>query len=358
MNLRPATSSRSANPQPPAKPSNEGSGATPPMTTASLSNRPARPLPRRGDDRAFTGAAPDVRQVLGNERERYAAAQPELRVWRLRCRQPPTSSRLCSPRLRFLPLPEPIRRAILAQNRRGNLTNVGLIAFPHLGNRLPGDRVCVEPRGLGGSERTAHCRSREWTLITMLSTYLEKCGLRFRDSTEERKFFEETFLARRTLMQIWLVIGGIVFYYFFVWDQIIDLNSSRYTQAIRGLLGVPISWGCSALLFVRSLQNWYEWIALAPVVIAIALLAIIYSILHDGFDYGAAAGPVLVILFGICAFQVRTIPFVVVVLVSWIIFSSLQLFAGNAKSGMFLVNNMGSSLNHVGKASSSLPAIR
>jgi hypothetical protein len=28
--------------------------------------------------------------------------------------------------------------------------------IPHLGNRLPDDRVCVEPRGLGGSERTAH----------------------------------------------------------------------------------------------------------------------------------------------------------------------------------------------------------
>jgi TIR domain len=141
-------------------------------------------------------------------------------------------------------------------------------------------------------------------------------------------------------MQIWLVIGGIIFYYFFVWDQIIDLNASRYTQAIRGLVGIPISWGCSALLFVRSLQNWYEWIALTPVVIGTALLGIIYSILHDGFDYGAATGPVLVILFGVCAFQVRTIPFVVVVLVSWIIYSSLELFAGNAKSGMFLVNNM------------------
>ena len=54
--------------------------------------------------------------------------------------------------------------------------------------------------------------------------WLSKCGLYFDDNSEEQSFFEAFALSGRQLVQFVLLGGGILFYAFFLWDQVIDFG--------------------------------------------------------------------------------------------------------------------------------------
>src|ERR1051325_6900612 len=81
---------------------------------------------------------------------------------------------------------------------------------------------------------------RTANMITRLLDGLARLGLRFPDAADEQKFFADTFVANKAIVQIWLLVGGILYYVFFIWDQIIDPVSSSHTQMIRGLIVTPI----------------------------------------------------------------------------------------------------------------------
>jgi len=176
-------------------------------------------------------------------------------------------------------------------------------------------------------------------MVRTLRKPLVRFGLYFDDPNDERSFFIETFTAHKPIIQISFFAGGVLYYVFFIWDKIIDPTSYAYTQAIRGLLVTPIVWICAGLLQLRNLEKYYEIIIITPPIVGSLVLALIFCILRNGFDFGAV-GEVLIILFCVGTLPVRTPIFTCYCLIAWASFDLFELITQNESPGMFIVNNL------------------
>jgi hypothetical protein len=172
-----------------------------------------------------------------------------------------------------------------------------------------------------------------------MNTWLAQLGLRFTSAEAEAAFVDSYVRGKLRLTQGAMVLGGLLFYVFFIWDRIIDPVGAEKTHAIRGLIITPVIWVCALLLFMKSLSRWSEVLIITPAIIAAGALAIIYSELHSGFDHGAI-GTVLVIFFAFSLLPVRVPLFVVFCVLSWGFFAFFDAISGNARPGMFLINNL------------------
>lgn len=172
-----------------------------------------------------------------------------------------------------------------------------------------------------------------------MNTWLVQLGLRFSDAEMEAAFVDSFVTGKRKLAQVAMVLGGALFYVFFIWDQIIDPVGAERTHVIRGLIVTPAVWACALVLYIRSLRRWLEFLIVTPAIIATLALAIIYTELQSGFDYGAI-GIVLVVLFTFTLLPIRIPLFVLFCSLSWGVFAIGHAASGNAKPGMFLINNL------------------
>ena len=155
----------------------------------------------------------------------------------------------------------------------------------------------------------------------------------------EAAFVDSFVTGKVRLAQAAMVLGGALFYVFFIWDQIIDPVGAEKTHAIRGLIVTPAVWACALLLYIKSLRRWLELMIVTPAIIATVALAIIYTELRFGYDHGAI-GIVLVVLFTFTLLPIRLPLFVLFCSLSWGVFAFGHAASGNARPGMFLINNL------------------
>ena len=71
------------------------------------------------------------------------------------------------------------------------------------------------------------------------SSRIERLGLGFDDPIRESAFVDGYVRRSATLAQVFMLLGGIFFYVFFLWDRIIDPVGGELTHAIRGFICTP-----------------------------------------------------------------------------------------------------------------------
>lgn len=161
-------------------------------------------------------------------------------------------------------------------------------------------------------------------------------GLRFADTGDEEEFRRRFVGGNLPFTQVALLLGGVLYYAFFLWDQVIDPAGAANTQLARGIVACGV-WLAAALLYVRPLQPHAEGITIGAATLAALCLAGIINLLDHGFDYGAV-GPVLIMLFTYTALPARLPLYMAFSLVTVAGFLITQAITGNAKPGMMLVN--------------------
>ncbi len=129
-------------------------------------------------------------------------------------------------------------------------------------------------------------------------------GLIFDDPDDEQVFADRFLRDFVGLAQVFLVVGALFYYVFFLWDAIIDPVNSATTHMIRGLIVAPAMCGCAGLLFTNWGKRHVEGLILAACGMGQLALAIIYIILENGYNY-AAVGFVLMFMGTTAAFPIR-----------------------------------------------------
>jgi adenylate cyclase len=163
-------------------------------------------------------------------------------------------------------------------------------------------------------------------------------GLRFPDAKDEQSFLHEYCLRLRPQIQLAFVLGGFIYYAFFVWDRMIDPLHAELTHGVRAALAMVI-FSVAVGLFSERLQRHLELIQTLMLSMATIGLAAIYSILDNGFAYGGV-GVVLVVLFNLAMLRTRLPYFAAFCAISWTSYVLAQVLTGHTNLWLVVTNNM------------------
>ncbi len=170
-----------------------------------------------------------------------------------------------------------------------------------------------------------------------MKNFFVKLGLQFANDADEVAFAEKYVRSSIRAMQLYMVLGGVFFYSFFVLDRMIDPVNWVTTYKIRTYVMMPFGISLSLLFFTALGRRMFEAIVIFGVATCLVGLAVIYSILERGYEY-SALGVTLVVLGSAIMFPVRvrylTIQFPVAIL----IMVSAHFIAANARDGWLTVN--------------------
>jgi adenylate cyclase len=172
---------------------------------------------------------------------------------------------------------------------------------------------------------------------SLFHTTMVRYGLIFDDPADEQVFADRFLRDFVGLAQVFLVVGALFYYVFFLWDAIIDPVNSPKTHLIRGVIVAPAMCVCAALLFTTWGKRHVEGLILASCGMGQLALAFIYIILENGYNY-AAVGFVLMFMGTTAAFPIRAR-----YLVGASVFALLativgHLYANNAQPGWLVIN--------------------
>jgi len=171
----------------------------------------------------------------------------------------------------------------------------------------------------------------------MLRQALVRLGFGFADEARERQFVERFVLIHLRTAQVFLVLTGILFGGFFIYDRAVDPLHWRNVLVLRELVLTPVIFAAAAALLFRPLQPYLETIVVIALTVCLAGFAVICANLDHGFRYGA--GGMLLIYFGGAAmFPLRLgylIPPSVVALASYL---GLEAWLHHPQSDILIVN--------------------
>jgi adenylate cyclase len=166
---------------------------------------------------------------------------------------------------------------------------------------------------------------------------LVRFGLAFADPADEELFADRFLRDSITVSQVFLLVGALFYYIFFVWDRIIDPTHGNTTQFIRGLVVAPVMVACAAALYTQIGRRHVEALILLSFGVGQIALVGVYTVLDHGFDY-AAVGFVLLFLGTTSGFPIRS-KFLVVASVFMLVSGVVgHLHASNARPGWLLIN--------------------
>lgn len=173
----------------------------------------------------------------------------------------------------------------------------------------------------------------------MIDRWLVKLGLAFDDPADEARFADGFVRESVLTTQIFLVVGALFTYLFFIWDRIIDPVGGEISHLIRGLFVVPALLAGAGLLFTAFGRRHIEGVVLVAMTAVQLGLVAVYTVLDRGFDH-AAVGFTLLFLGTTAAFPIRAkfLASASVFMLATTIAG--HLYAGNARPGWLLVNIM------------------
>jgi adenylate cyclase len=162
-------------------------------------------------------------------------------------------------------------------------------------------------------------------------------GLEFSNPADEAEFVRKFSPDSIAISQIFLIVGALSYYAFFVWDQIIDPIGGQTTHLFRGLIIAPMMIACALFLSTKAGKARVEVVLLLDYVIGHSGLVYVYSVLAHGYDY-SAVGFILMFMGTTAAFPIRT---------KYLIMASLfgltttivgHIVADNARDGWIMIN--------------------
>lgn len=163
--------------------------------------------------------------------------------------------------------------------------------------------------------------------------------LLFADDAEENAFKEQFIGERAPTTRLFLILSAILYYSFFIWDRIIDPVGWETAHFVRGVMVAPLMLACAGILLLPAAVRVAEWIVLVAWAGAILGLAVIYTVLRSGFDFGSVG--IVLVLMGAPMMLAMRLPFVVGgCLFAIAAFLGAQALSGNARDGMMVVNTL------------------
>lgn len=173
--------------------------------------------------------------------------------------------------------------------------------------------------------------------MNILKQTLVRLGLRFPCDTDEARFAEGYVRGNVPWSQLFLLMGGLFYYCFFVYDRLIDPRNADTTHMIRGLIIAPVFALAALTLFFEWGRRRIELIIMIVMVSGQIGLSVIYATLELGFDH-AALGFAVMFLGAAVMFQIRVSYLAVGAVLVVIIGVGTNLGTGNSRPGWVIVN--------------------
>ena len=173
--------------------------------------------------------------------------------------------------------------------------------------------------------------------MSLLDQMLIHFGLIFENPLDEACFAERYVRNNIHWSQLFLLIGGLFYYCFFIYDRLIDPLNADTTHIIRGVVIAPAFALAAALLFFEWGQRRIELVVMGIMLVGQLGLVAIYSILTLGFEY-AALGFAVLYLGAAVMFQIRVKYLIIGALLMLISGIGGHLYTGNSRPGWVIIN--------------------
>jgi class 3 adenylate cyclase len=168
-------------------------------------------------------------------------------------------------------------------------------------------------------------------------TILARLGMAFDDPAMEARFVAYYVTKSLPVTRLFLVVGAISYYGFFISDKIMDPVGGEIAHMIRGFAVAPV-FALAALLLSTNIGKLYQEI-LITLIYAVAQLGLtlVYAVIANGYDY-AAMGFVILLMAANAAFALRT-PYIILISAFAIITTIIgHLLADNARPQWIIIN--------------------
>jgi adenylate cyclase len=117
----------------------------------------------------------------------------------------------------------------------------------------------------------------------------DRLGLAFPDPAIEARFVNEFVGGSIRISQVFLVIGAVAFYVFFICDLIMDPVGGQKSHMIRGLAVSPLFLIAAALLYTSFGRRYHEMITVSAYMWGQIGSIFVYREINHGFDFAAMA---------------------------------------------------------------------
>lgn len=166
---------------------------------------------------------------------------------------------------------------------------------------------------------------------------LERIGLAFADPAKEARFFDYYVAASLPVTRLFLIVGAISYYAFFISDKIMDPVGGEIAHMIRGFVVAPVFALAALLLMTRTGKRYQEPLIVMIYLIAQLGLVTVYGVIDHGYDY-AAMGFVILLMAANAAFSLRTTYVALISLLSLVTTVVGHLIADNARPHWIIIN--------------------
>jgi adenylate cyclase len=167
--------------------------------------------------------------------------------------------------------------------------------------------------------------------------WLTRLGLAFETPEKEARFVAYYVAASLPVTRLFLVVGAVSYYAFFISDKIMDPVGGEIAHMIRGFVVAPVFALAALLLMTRSGKRHQELLIVLIYLIAQLGLVMVYAVINHGYDY-AAMGFVILLMAANAAFSLRTPYIALISLLALVTTIGGHVLADNARPQWIVIN--------------------
>jgi adenylate cyclase len=169
------------------------------------------------------------------------------------------------------------------------------------------------------------------------ATLLARIGMTFDDPAVEARFVAYYVTKSLPVTRLFLIVGAISYYGFFISDKIMDPIGGEIAHMIRGFAVAPV-FALAALLLTTNIGKRYQEMLITLIYMLAQLgLTLVYGVIAHGYDY-AAMGFVILLMAANAAFALRT-PYIIVISAFALVTTIIgHLLADNARPQWIIIN--------------------
>jgi class 3 adenylate cyclase len=166
---------------------------------------------------------------------------------------------------------------------------------------------------------------------------LARLGLAFDDPEIEARFVAYYVTKSLPVTRLFLVVGAISYYGFFISDKIMDPVGGEIAHMVRGFAVAPV-FALAALMLSTNLGKRYQEMLITLIYVVGQIgLTLVYAVIAHGYDYAAMAF-VILLMAANAAFALRT-PYIILISAFALMTTIIgHLLADNARPQWIIIN--------------------
>jgi adenylate cyclase len=167
--------------------------------------------------------------------------------------------------------------------------------------------------------------------------WLARIGLTFDDPAIEARFVAYYITKSLPVTRLFLIVGAISYYGFFISDKIMDPVGGEIAHMIRGFAVAPVFALAALLLSTNIGKRYQETLIVMIYMLAQIGLTLVYGVIAHGYDY-AAMGFVILLMAANAAFALRT-PYIIIISAFALVTTIIgHVLANNARPQWITIN--------------------